>query len=293
MLVLAGLRRPIDVEELGSIEADALGAVVDREDRLGGQLDVRLQRDGNAVRGDTRLVARGEQAPRECEVLLRARSRVPDRLLRRVDGDETGEAVDDEHVAGADLRERIGDADHGRDLERARHDRRVARARADARDEGEGRLADGVLGGVADERTEESIASELDVVSALEDVRVAPHRLGGPEHRDDLLARLGDGPLRALLVVSDPFLDALVERRIREHHLVRLEDRRCVVHRLRHPHADFAERLLGVVHRLLHAVELLLGLRARDVAADERRSQIAEDERRTDGDTRRAGDPLE
>ena len=86
-----------------------------------------------------------------------------------------------------------------RDLERARHDRRVARARADAGDERERGLAhharrvgrreiardddhrlveaNGVLGRLADERAEEAIADELDVVPALDDVRVALDRV--------------------------------------------------------------------------------------------------------------------
>ena len=45
LLLLVGLRRAIDVEELGPIKADPVGAVVEREDGLRRELDVRLQAD--------------------------------------------------------------------------------------------------------------------------------------------------------------------------------------------------------------------------------------------------------
>ena len=45
LLVLGRERRAVDVEELRAVEADALGAMIEGEDGLGRELDVRLERD--------------------------------------------------------------------------------------------------------------------------------------------------------------------------------------------------------------------------------------------------------
>ena len=104
LLVLGRHRAPVDVDELGPVEADPLGAVIEREDGLGRQLDVRLEADRLAVARDARLVARGEQAARERQVPGPAAARLLDRDLARVDDDLAAQAVDDERVARANDR---------------------------------------------------------------------------------------------------------------------------------------------------------------------------------------------
>src|SRR5262249_17490376 len=131
LLVLARDLFAIDVEELGAIEADALGAVLDGEQRLGRELDVREERHRRAAREARRLARSLSQHLRARQVAIAARTRLFGRLLARADEDLAAKTVDDDRVAGAHVLEHARDADDGGDLERARHDGGVAGARAD------------------------------------------------------------------------------------------------------------------------------------------------------------------
>ena len=112
--------------------------MVERKDRLGGELDIRLQAHRFAVSRDARLIAGAEEPAREREMPCTATARVRDGDLVRVDDDLASKPIDDDGVACANGRQRVGGTDDGRDLERPGHDGRVARSRPDLGDEGDG-----------------------------------------------------------------------------------------------------------------------------------------------------------
>jgi hypothetical protein len=125
LLVLARHRVPLEEQELGAQQADALGAVRERDGHVARRADVRDDLDGMPVARQGRLGGAG--ASLAGRLLSHAASPlvVGHELVGRLDEDDTHVPVEKQRGVLGNLQQRLAQPDRGRDPERARENRAV------------------------------------------------------------------------------------------------------------------------------------------------------------------------
>ena len=123
------------VEELGAVQADAVGPAVDAVVDLVGKLDVAEQLDVHAVGGLGGQIAEGLQADGRRAVLFDLVAIAGQRLFVGLEDHQPLVAVDDHQVAAGDLGQEGPGADDGGDFQGLGDDRRMAARPAHLGDE--------------------------------------------------------------------------------------------------------------------------------------------------------------
>jgi hypothetical protein len=112
-------------QQLRAVEADALGAELERDARLFGHLDVREQLGGHAIARNGRLVAQGAEARRQTLIFVLLGLVAGEGLGVGVRDDDAVAAVDDERLAAQDVRGDVAEGDDRGDAQHAGDDRHV------------------------------------------------------------------------------------------------------------------------------------------------------------------------
>jgi len=136
VVLFGGLFGAGEVEVLGAVEADTIGAAFDGDGDLFGELDVGEQGDGGAVGGDAGELDELGEGELGGGALLDSAAIFGESGFIGVDDDDAVLSVDDDRgLVGGDIGE-VTDADDGGDSQRAGEDRGVAGFAAEVGGEG-------------------------------------------------------------------------------------------------------------------------------------------------------------
>ena len=130
------------VEELGAVEADAVGAAIDAMIDFVGKFDVAEDFDVHAVERFGGQIAERLELGRQRAVFFGLVAVAGERFFVGLEDDHALVAVDDHQIAAGDFGEERAGADHGGNAEGLGDDRRMAARPADLGDETAGEIAD-------------------------------------------------------------------------------------------------------------------------------------------------------
>jgi len=130
----------IDEEELGPVEPDSLGTVIDGDSSLSREFDVRKQPDPLVIESLSREASVRKEHPGPFDPLEAPRVKNIALFLAGLDDNLTEETIDDDGIAGVDDVDDVSNADNGRDLERSCHDGSMRRSASHGSDEAKDRL---------------------------------------------------------------------------------------------------------------------------------------------------------
>ena len=287
LLVLVGQGVAADEQELGTVQADAVGVGGLDCGQVLGAFDVGEQVDGLAVEGGGAGVAQAVELGALDFQLAAAQPVLLDDLLARGDDDHAAGAVDDDELVVLEQVAHVVQADHRRDLEAAGDDRGVAGGPADVGDEAgdvvvaeadgvgrrqvvgddDGAQAVAALGwqaaGMAEQHLDQALDHLHDVGLALAQVGV----LDFAELLDHVLHLLHQRPFGVAAAFGDQLARGLDQHRVGEHHQLQVDEGADLAVRL----AGGGDRLqadqfaLHGGHRLVQAGGLLLQVARGDV----------------------------
>ena len=275
LLVFVGQLGPVEEQELGAEQPDALGAELDRFCGLVRRAEVREHLDPGPVAGGAGLV---RALAGRCAAALGALAAVGSvalRVVRGVDLEGAGLAVDEDGRAVGDLQDRVAETDDRREPERTREDRGVSGGGAvrgcDSGDERRiqgGGVAGGELAGdhdagrvccargLAGERADDSPADVEHVRRPLLEQRLLERAV----ELGDLLRRVVPGALGGGAGV-DRLLRGVEQRLVVEQREVGVEDRGVgLAGAARHRVAVALDRFPGGGDSLVEAVTFEWGV---------------------------------
>ena len=126
VILLSRLAVRFEIQKLGAVQSDPRRPLLATRPRLGRELDVPHDRDGNTVLGFAGQFALRLKTPL---LTVKASFRVAvldQRLFIRIDDHDTVAAINDDGLSSGDIFQKLTDPDHCRDLQRTGQNRGVA-----------------------------------------------------------------------------------------------------------------------------------------------------------------------